>query len=134
MLALDVVAQNAPQDELIIVLARLGNGESRREINRRRLYNVKHCLTKRLTHESVRRNAGTVILAEGERVKGYGRIEFYVRGKLFDHLNIMTGGDLVVGCYGSDPVGSCNDEGDNSFYPCLDLRPRPTKRRRRARS
>jgi hypothetical protein len=131
---LDVLAQNTPKDELIIVVARLGDGEIRRELNHRRLHNVRHYLTKFLTHESVRRSPETVLVAEGERVKGYGRVEFYVGGKLFDRLYIMTGGDLVVSCYDSDPVGSCTGEGDREFYPCRDRRPAPMNRRRRVRS
>lgn len=129
---LDVVAQNTPKDETIIVIARLGEGEARRELNHRRLHNVRTYLTKFLTHEDVRRDPESLILAEGERSRGYGRVEFYVRGKLFDYLSIATGADLIVGsCYHDEPgKDRCTLESDRDFYPCRDRHLRRRQRRR----
>ncbi|HEX8195926.1 MAG TPA: hypothetical protein VF571_07040 [Pyrinomonadaceae bacterium] len=56
----------------IILIARLGDGENKTELNRRRLYNAKTYLT-----ELWKRDPKTVIVAQGEQVKGYGRIEVY---------------------------------------------------------
>jgi hypothetical protein len=71
------IAQMTPADTLIIVIARAGVNETRSNINKRRLYNVRTYL-RRFTEKSA---SEAIILAEGERVKDYGRLEFYVNGK-----------------------------------------------------
>jgi hypothetical protein len=58
--------QVAGEDGLIIAIARLGDGEHRRELNRRRLHNV----LVYLTEFDWQRAPKTVIEAEGERVRG----------------------------------------------------------------
>jgi hypothetical protein len=73
----DAVHNAAGKDGLIIVVARLGDGEQNRNLNRLRLTTV----AKYFTNEW-RRDAKTVVLAEGERIRGFGRVEFYVNGKL----------------------------------------------------
>ncbi|HEY9283654.1 MAG TPA: hypothetical protein VIP46_09375 [Pyrinomonadaceae bacterium] len=129
---LDVVAQNTPKGETIILIARLGGGGAGRELNRRRVHNVKTYLTKFMTHEDVRRDPKSLILAEGERIKECGRVEFYVRGKLFDYLSIATGGDLIVGscCHDEPGTDRCTVESDRDFYPCRDRCLRRRQRRR----
>src|SRR5882724_271524 len=69
----------AGEDGTIIAIARLGDGDRSRELNRRRLHNVRIFLTEFGWH----RAAETVITAEGEGVSGYSRVELYVRGILF---------------------------------------------------
>ena len=69
------INQKAAPDQLIIVIARLGDGEVRQGLNWRRLHNVRAFWTEFIQGE-YRRNPGTVILAEGERVSGHGRLEF----------------------------------------------------------
>src|SRR5258706_468491 len=66
----------AGPDGTIIVIARLGDGETNREQNRRRLHNVRVYLTEFGWH----RQPSTVITTQGEPIKGYGRVELYVRG------------------------------------------------------
>jgi hypothetical protein len=81
---LDATHQLAGNDGLIIVIARLGSGEWNRKVTQRRLQTVKAYLTK----TPWERPAETVILAEGERVRGYGRIELYVGDKRIDVLAV----------------------------------------------
>ena len=115
---LSAAHQAAGEAGLVIVIARLGDGEYSREFNRRRLHNVRIYLTEFDWH----RRPETVITAEGERVKGYGRIELYVQGKLFRVLAVKRNRDLLVGsCEPSDerPVRA-----ERSLYPYLDRKPR----------
>lgn len=90
---LDNVHHLGGEKGLIIVIARLGDGESRRALNRRRLQNVRAYLTE----SGWKRDPQTIILAEGERVKGYGRIEFYIHGRLFSVLGVNRNRDFAVG-------------------------------------
>lgn len=90
-------------DGLIIAIARLGDGELTRELNRRRLYNIRTYLIYNRA-----RKGKTIITAEGERVSGRGRVEVYVGGKLIDVLGIAQGEDILV--------GGC-DGPDDRFYP-----------------
>lgn len=102
------VASGSGKDSLVIAVARLGNGEISRGLNRRRLYNLGvHWKDYGLPTERL-------ILAEGERVKGYGRVELYVSGKLFDVLLVKRGKDLCVDC--------CDI--DERLYPYLDKKRR----------
>jgi hypothetical protein len=50
-----------------------------------------------------RRGPETIILGEGEKVGGYGRLEFYTGGKLFYAINFRRNEHLLVGeCYPPD--------------------------------
>ena len=76
--ALDLVAETAGEGKLIIMIARLGNGESSRRLSWRRLDTARSFL------ESVRAvPKQRMILAEGEVMRGQGRIEVYLDGKLY---------------------------------------------------
>jgi hypothetical protein len=57
----------------LIIIARLGNGETSRQLNRARLKAIRTYL-KRYPNTKL-------ITAEGERVNGYGCLEFYLNGK-----------------------------------------------------
>lgn len=83
-------------DGAVIVISRLGDGEYSRELNRRRLFNVRY----RLEHYRGL-NPQRVVTAEGERTRGYGRVEVYVDGALFQVLVAGRGKDLCVTCCGS---------------------------------
>lgn len=61
---------------VVIVIARLGNGETSRIHNRRRLLAVKDYFGKYGLPSQ------KIVTAEGERVSGYGRIELYLMGQL----------------------------------------------------
>ncbi len=116
---LDVVAQNARADLPIIVIARRGKGDTRSELNRRRLHNVRTYWTE---FRSDKRPFESVILGEGERVKDHGRVEIYVGGKLIAVLKVKKNFDLIVGnCY-PEPLETplCNVKENRNFYPCLD--------------
>ena len=67
-----VMAQEAGDDSYLIIIARLGDGERSRKLNLDRLNTVKAFKKKW---------RGKMVIAEGERVKGYGRLEIYVGGK-----------------------------------------------------
>jgi hypothetical protein len=104
---LDNVHHLGGETGLIIVIARLGDGESNRALNRRRLHNVRSYLTE----SGWNRDPQTIILAEGERVKGYGRIEFYIQGNLFTVLGVNRNRDFAAGsCLSKKKAGEI-------FYP-----------------
>lgn len=127
---LNTIAYETGADELIIVIARLGEGERRRALNLRRLHNVRVYLTEYLAVHNASRRPETIILAEGERVSGYGRIEFYIRGRLEAALRLRRNTDLIVGtCVPDDPnQDPCSFARERNFYPCLDRRQRRRER------
>jgi hypothetical protein len=90
---LDLLAQRAPQDTLIIIIARLGTGEYSRTLNRRRLEGMREYLemTRGVPKDRL-------IVAEGARVKGLGQVDFYVSGKLFLRFTVNRNRDLTRGC------------------------------------
>jgi hypothetical protein len=90
---LDIADQDAGRDGLIIVIGRLGDGERSRELNQHRLHSARAYLTE---YRGVRA-PDTIVIAEGERVAGYGRIELYVGGKLHTSFAIRKNAELSVG-------------------------------------
>jgi hypothetical protein len=76
--ALDLVAQTVNDGHLIILIGRLGDREYSRRLNRQRLEIAGDYLT---ATRGVSRER--IIRAEGERVRGDGRLEVYLNGKLF---------------------------------------------------
>jgi hypothetical protein len=125
---LETVHQGAARDQLIIVIARPGAGDVRRNLNRRRLHNVLAYWT-RFLKGGPGRKPETIILAEAERVSGRGRLEFYVGGKLYEVLDVERNRDLIAGeCYPPDEsyisrsgvFDACRVAGNKIFYPCLD--------------
>jgi hypothetical protein len=122
---LDAASGRAGDDGLIIVIARLGDGERNREVNRRRLYNV----FTYLTEWDGRRKPESIVTAEGERVSGYGRIELYVGGKLFHTLLVHRNGDLIVGSCTYEINSPSEQQRENNLYPWRDRLQRKSKRR-----
>lgn len=100
---------------LVIMIARLGNGERRRELNDRRLHNAQTFLI-----EFGQRAPQTIVTAEGERVEGYGRVELYVGGKLFHILMTNPNDDLEVGACSFEGDDPCTYKREKKLYPCLD--------------
>ncbi|MCA1604445.1 MAG: hypothetical protein LC775_02960 [Acidobacteria bacterium] len=94
--------EEAIKDGAVIVIARLGNGETSRAHNRRRLLIAKNYLSK------YGLPAQKVITAEGQRVSGYGRVELYVAGKLRVVLLANRNKPMCV---------ECCDPDDADFYP-----------------
>ena len=121
---LNAAHQVAEEKDLIIFIARLGDGESRRELNRRRLHNVRTYLTSELYWK---RDLKTVIVAEGERVKGYGRVEIYIKGILMDVIAAKRDRHILVGSCEPDEIRP--KWADEIFYPFLDEKLRKSKRR-----
>ena len=103
---------------LVIMIARLGTGETRQELNRRRLHNARTFLA-----EFGQRVPQTIVVAEGDRVDGYGRVELYVDGKLFHVLMIRRDDDLAVGGCSFEGRDPCTDEREKKLYPCLGRSP-----------
>lgn len=110
----------AGDDGLVIMIARLGTGETRQELNRRRLHNARTFLI-----EFGQRSPQTIVTAEGEPVDGYGRVELYVSGRLFHVLMINQNGDLAVGGCSFEGDDPCKFEREKKLYPCIDRNPRP---------
>lgn len=90
---LEAAHDKTGQDGLLIIIARRGISEDRRGLNHRRLYNARAYLTDYLNV----RTPEKIVIAEGEPVNGYGRIELYVAGRLFYVLGLTHNADLVVG-------------------------------------
>lgn len=106
-----VAKEELNRDGVIVAVARLGNGETSRTHNRRRLRAVEQGLI------ASGLPAPRVVLAEGERVKGYGRVEMYAAGKLRMVLLANTNKAICTECCNPDPA---------------DIRPdRESQRRRR---
>jgi hypothetical protein len=85
------------QDGLLIVIARPGVGDVRAHLNSRRLSAVKELFSKRGFP------AEKIVLAEGERVRGNGRVEFYVGGKLTHVIATTRNRGLCIECCNPGP-------------------------------
>jgi len=82
--------------ELLIFIARLGDGELNRSLNWRRLHNIREYFT--YVREVPAHN---VVVAEGEPVKGRGRVEVFAKGRLFAVFTVGRAEDLSgAGCEG----------------------------------
>lgn len=79
---------------VLIIIARLGNGEKSREINRRRLDNVSEYMKNAYGVEPKK-----IIIAQGEKTNGFGRIEFYLAGQMVGALLVNRNRDFFVNCY-----------------------------------
>lgn len=112
--------QVAGENGLIIVIARLGDNETKRELNHRRLHNVRVYLSE--FPFGWHRKPETIITAEGERVKGYGRIELYVGGRLFRSLAVKRNGDFLVGSCEPDDIRP--KKAEENLYPYRSKKPR----------
>jgi hypothetical protein len=114
---LDSLAQKTPAKEMIIVIAHLGDGDTRPNLNERRLHNVRTYLTHYITLG--RRESNSLVVAVGERVEGSGSIEFYVGGKLYETLRLKTNADLSLGeCSHGPEIDPCNFPKQQQLYPC----------------
>lgn len=116
----------AGERNLIIAISRLGEGEGK-DVSRRRLHNVRAFLSE----YQKERAPETIILAEGERVQGFGRVELYVKGSLHSVMASKRNADLRVGaCVHESQAES--DEGtkrEQVLYAYRDARKRKRKTR-----
>lgn len=72
-------AKNQPETaRTIIIVARLGSGETSRKYNQQRLAVAKQSLVFPVGYP-----AEQIITAQGDRVRGKGQVEFYIGGRLF---------------------------------------------------
>lgn len=92
-------ANNQP-DEVLIVIARLGNNEKSSEISRRRLYNAREYIFHAVP--TIRKNK--IVIALGEKTTGLGRVEFYFDGKIIDFLPVGKNKNLCVDCCENHPI------------------------------
>jgi hypothetical protein len=83
--------------ERVFVVARLGKAEKSRYLIHRRLHNARTYLR--------RLNPEQVIVAEGERSEGQGRVEFYLGSRLIFVSLVARGGDLCVNCCEAEVLG-----------------------------
>lgn len=72
-------------------------------------------------------------MAQGESVKGYGRIELYINGKLFHNLAVSENFDLLVGACSFEGKKRCDFEHEKNFYPCLGKMPSANQIMRKTR-
>ena len=86
------------EGESLIIIARLGNGDRRANLNSQRLYAVKEHLSR---HGFP---ADKIVLAEGEKVSGTGRVEFYVAGKLTHVMTAVRNQGFCIECCNPDPA------------------------------
>lgn len=111
----DLFKSDSNPKRVFILIARLGKGETRRDLNQRRLYNV----TKRLSILKER-----VVIAEGERVNSYGRVEIYWGGEIIGAILARKNHDVCVDCCGPD----------ERYYPDKEDFDRKQKRERKRRN
>ncbi len=104
---------------VLIVLARLGNGENSHELIRRRLYNARQFIKER----GGRLASEKIVVAEGEPVKGYGRLEYYIGGELYQQLLFRKNRYICQSC--------CGDSFDKRFYPDKEFYDRQQKQKRK---
>ena len=126
LLALNGAHQVADGEGVIIIIARLGTRETRSGLNRRRPHNAREYLTSELYWK---RDPKTVVVAEGGPANGYGRLEIYVKGFLWDAMLVKRNDDLWVGSCEPDEIRP--KWADAIFHPFLDEKPRKPKRKGR---
>ena len=87
---LDYVAVSAGQDKRIFIITRLGQGESSRRLNRRRLANLYRYFNYQREIAAER-----IVRAQGERGEGLGRAEIYVDGELILIVTVKRGKEIL---------------------------------------
>ena len=108
------------KSDFLVLVARLGKGETNRRFNQRRLHNIRERIIARGIDPK------KFIVAEGEKVSGLGRVEVYAGGKLIEVFPVKRNRDVCVECCGPDErfYGSGKDEFDRK-------QKQKTKRKRR---
>jgi hypothetical protein len=92
----DLIAAVANErDSNVIIISRLGKGEYSRGVGRRRLAQVRDHLMMVRGYCSDK-----VVAAEGERVKGLGLVEVYIKGKPFIIYRMKRNRDFIRGNFG----------------------------------
>lgn len=91
-LKLEILHHTAHNDNPLIFVAHLGTGEKSRQLNHRRLHNLRVYL-----EDFLHRSRKTLLLTEGESKSGDGAVDVYINGKLVDSFTLKTGEDLYLG-------------------------------------
>lgn len=89
---------DAQDGSVLIVLVHAGAGEKSRRLMRRRIANVRQYFKSR----GSRITSDRVIVAEGARVPGLGRIDYYLSGKLYARLVFNKDQFICHSCCGPD--------------------------------
>jgi hypothetical protein len=123
---LEAANHDAGKDGLIILIGRLGSGDNKPDLNRHRLHTARAYLSDYLNV----RSPSTIIIAEGERVQGYGRIDIYVGGKLYYVFAIKPNADLAVGsCEPAELDDARQRDLRQKMYPWLYAKQLPPARK-----
>lgn len=85
---------NLKVNDNLIIISRLGKNETKKLIGRQRLEDVKSYLER-----AWKRDPQTIILAEGEKSTGLGRLDFYVVGMLAESLFLPKNKTISFYCY-----------------------------------
>ncbi len=100
----NTLSEHTKNDKVLIIIARLGKGETPRTINGRRLHNALQYLI-----DKTKIAGEKIVLAEGSQLEnGFGRLEFYLNGKIVGSLLIRKNKDFCVDC--------CETQ-DPNYYP-----------------
>ena len=91
----EIAAVANERDSNVIIISRLGKGERSRSISRLRLSQIRNHLMMVRGYSSDR-----IIIAEGERVKGLGLVEVYIKGKPFIIYRMKRNRDFIRGNFG----------------------------------
>jgi len=83
---------------VLIVVVHSGDGERSRLLMQRRLFNVRQYFKNR----GSRVPADKLVVSEGEKVPGLGRIDYYLDGKLYARLLFFKGRHICHSCCGPD--------------------------------
>lgn len=93
MAVLDLIAQDAEGEGKIIMIARLGRGESSGNLARLRVRGLRHYLH---TRRGVAQ--GKLLTAQGERVSRLGQVEIYVGGRLHTVFHLKRNREFLGDC------------------------------------
>jgi hypothetical protein len=95
-----VASSDSNKDSFVIIVAYLGCGEKSRAYNQQRLKALEFHLTK---YRGISKER--LILTEGRRRNGLGKVEFYIGGKLSDELFLVKRGHICTSCCPSEYLG-----------------------------
>lgn len=87
-------ANNPPYPEpIIVIIARLGDGESSPKLNQQRLAIAKKSLVFPIDYP-----AKKIVTAQGDKIKGKGQVEFYVNGRFLTAFKVGRKKNLKGRC------------------------------------
>ncbi len=88
------VVHELSRSNTLIIIARLGNGESKRSLSKKRLNAARDFLESRW-----RRSPQLTTLADGDAVRGLGRLELYTNGDLTYVISLKKGANILNDCF-----------------------------------